>query len=826
VKRSVWLFAITLMAALLAYVVLRREAGPGGDGPVPGPPRLPHEFKGIVFAAGVPAEGAHVVLYEEVAGGYTAETRAASDGTFVLSWTPTLVVDPERLFVVAWDEEGYWARTIAPVDPVRTVVELRPPADVRGRILTPEGEPLAGVRVAVAPRHAPQEAFVAESDREGRFVAAPSIPRGWPLDVLAHGAGRAAQVEGRFRGGDTLVLHLARGREVRLRLVDPRGRPVPRARVRLAVPDLLASAAPAAVADADGRVAVPDASAGGLVAVVVEADGFLPVEAHGWPGTETTVILWPARELQIVAWDAWNSRAVEGVEVTVDAKPAPGAEWWGPNPAGVTRVFPSRPARAAGTYVALVPSCDVTLHLSAPGYGDGSADVARTAARATVRMQPPLSREKPALLQLRGAADTPELELVVADEQGGFFRIARLREGRADVLVPPGERLQVASVGAADGRFLPKHTADALSPGERRTMRLATRRAHRLDIVTDPAVKGEVTLVDAELERHLPARTVPLADGHAAFWVRPYRKLRVTVQPPAGFFTHEAELETQNEDVELEIHLVPATQLAYRIEDACGNPVPFARVLLYEPGAGGRMALEARPRAALADPEGWVRFEALRSGTAAVDMAAHLFRGRRFSLVELPRAEVVDGGVITLAPAPHLGGVVVDTEGVAARGVQVRVLAPRVTWLPLPGGGERELYDLTESGLGDGVTDEEGAFDVRDEAPESPLVAFYPGTASRLAPMAFEPADRFVLQPVAYVELELPGSAEGVYLLIGRSKALLVKTDPPMSLRPLPLLRPAGRQSLFIRMRDRRWAAPIVDLKPGETIRLAPEWQR
>jgi len=71
----------------------------------------------------------------------------------------------------------------------------------------------------------------------------------------------------------------------------------------------------------------------------------------------------------------------------------------------------------------------------------------------------------------------------------------------------------------------------------------------------------------------------------------------------------------------------------------------------------------------------------------------------------------------------------------------------------------------------------------------------------------------------------VPGSVRGVYLLL-RAAAVLVKTDPPMSLRPLPVVLPAGRNNLYVRLRDGRWAAPILDLKPGQTIRWRPEFQR
>ena len=69
------------------------------------------------------------------------------------------------------------------------------------------------------------------------------------------------------------------------------------------------------------------------------------------------------------------------------------------------------------------------------------------------------------------------------------------------------------------------------------------------------------------------------------------------------------------------------------------------------------------------------------------------------------------------------------------------------------------------------------------------------------------------------------GSIAGVYQLLPGGRAVLVAVDPPMSLRPLPLELPAGRVSLFVRLRNRRWAARELDLRHGEKVRLSPKWR-
>ncbi len=815
---------LALVAVVAAFLWSQRGDAPETEGAAPGAPRLPREFPGVVRADGKPAPGAHVRLYEDIPGGYATEGRTGEDGSFLLRWTPTLAVETAALYVAARDAEGRYARTIVPAVPTGTSVDLALAAPVEGRVADTEGRPVAGAHVAAAVRHALEEASVAESDADGRFVVPLDAPRGAPLDLLVRAPGRAVRVERRFRGGDPITIHVAAGREVRLRLVDPKGRPVAGARVRLYVPRALAPAVPSAISLADGLVALEAASDGSQVAVDVEADGFLPVEAPAWPGLPTGVILWPAREVEVVAWDAWNSRGIEGVRFEAEPVAARGEEWWGPEASSVVRPVPVRPGPTGGSYLARLPASRATVHLAAPGYGEGSKEVPFDATRATVRLQPPMSRDKPSLLRLRAPKDTPAFDLIVADaEGGGFLREVALRDGSAEVIVPPRMRLQVGSGSAIEGVFLPKHTTDALRPGENRVLRLGTRPAHRLKITTDPPVDGEATLVLVEIERYVAPRRAPVRGGRAEFWVAPFRKFRLEIDPPPGFFPHEAEVATEAEDKDLDLHLEPAAQIRYRVVDKGGNPVPFARVLVYEPGGAGRMALDAKPREARADPEGNARFGALRSGDAAVEIGADLFRSRRL-IAKLPPGGVVDGGTVVLDPEGTASGTVVDAEGAPIPGVQVRVLPPRIAWLPMPGGGTRELYDLTESSIGDGVTDEKGAFSVPDRAPAPPLIAFYPSVG--LSPMAFEPRERYALEPAAYVELELPSSPEGIYLLVGDRRALLVKTDPPLSLRPLPLLLPAGRSSLYAKLRDWRWGASEIDLKPGETTRLELEWQR
>jgi protocatechuate 3,4-dioxygenase beta subunit len=814
VTRNRWILVVLAAGVCLALYLVLRARRPDGAGFPESPWRLPREFRGVVYGDGEPMAEESVELFEDAEGGYRALGVTAADGTFVLRWTPTATTALDRLFVVIPRVDRF-ARTVQPANPAGTTVHLARSVDVRGRVVDYEGRPVPAIAVALCVRHEqPSESQVEDTDAQGRFLFR-HLPFGAALDLLVGG-----HVDRRFRAGDFITLHwrsVKKTASVTLR--DPVGKPVAGARHRLAVPRGLRGLVPW---ETSGTWKVP--SVDEMHWVEMAADGFLPVELAVWPSERADVILWPEREVELLAWDGWNSRGVEGVTFDeVDLQPPAGEDWWGKRAGRVQRAFPFRLGKGAGIYHVRLPTCALDLHLVAPGYGDAKAKVAAGAGRASARLQPPRLRERPGLLVLRPREGTPDLRLIVADEQGGWLRRVTLRDGRARLRVIPGRRLQIASAHAADGVWIPKHKVDAFQPGQKRAVRIGTRPALRLTVKTEPVVEGEVTLVPAAHEKLATPQRVRLRDGAARFWVRPLHKLHVTCTPPGAYFTHEGELETEQEDLTWTAHLRPAAQLRYRIHDRGQNAVPFARVRLWEPDAAGRLLLRGEPKVALAGADGEVLFPGLRDGAAAVEIAAFGFRTRRFAQVRLETGKVHDKGTMVLAPAGRLRGRVVDPRGEPVRGAAVRVLSPRVARLAMPGGGERDLYDLTESSLGDALTGADGAFDVRDPSPRAPLIAVYP--KGNLAAAAFPPAPVHGLTGEAYVELEVPGSVRGVYLLL-RAAAVLIKTDPPMSLRPLPVVLPAGRSSLYVRLRDGRWAAPILDLKPGQTIRWRPEFQR
>ncbi|MHC4972808.1 MAG: hypothetical protein ACYTG3_10800 [Planctomycetota bacterium] len=811
--RNRWIFCVLAAGAGLALFLVLRARAPGGAGFPESPWRLPREFRGVVLANGEPAADAAVELFEDQEGGYRAAGVTAADGTFALRWTPTATTSLERLFVAASGSDRF-ARTVRPAVPSGTTVHLARATDVRGRLVDYEGRPVPATAVAVCLRHDhPAESMVQETDAEGRFHFR-GLASGAELDLFVGG-----RVDRRFRAGDFVTLHRQPvwGR-ASVALRGPGGESVAGVRHRLVVPRGLRGHVAWKTA-ATWQVPIDE-----MAWVEIAADGFLPVQLAVWPSERAEVILWPEREVELLAWDAWNSRGVEGVTFDdVDLQPPAGEDWWGKSAGRVLRRFPFRPGEGGGIYQVRLPACALDLHLAAPDYDDAKAEVAAGVTRTSVRLQPPLQRERPGLLVLRAQEDTPDLRLIVADERGSWLGRVTLRGGRARLRVVAGRRLQIASAHAADGVWVPKHKVDALPPGTRRAVRIGTRPALRLTVKTEPVVDGEVTLVPAAHEKLATPERVRLQDGTARFWVRPLQKLRVTCTPPGAYFTHEGELETEQEDLIWTARLRLSSQLRSRIRDRGGNAVPFARVRLWEPDAVGRLLLRRDPKVATAGADGEVYFPGLRDGAAAVEVAAVGFRVRRFAQVRLETGKVHDQGTVVLAPAGRLRGRIVDHRGEPVRGAAVRVLAPRVARLAMPGGGERDLYDLTESSLGDALTGGDGAFDVRDPSPRAPLIAVYP--KGELAAAAFAPAPVHHLTGEAYVELDVPGSVRGVYLLL-RAAAVLIKTDPPMSLRPLPVVLPAGRSSLFIRLRDGRWAAPILDLEPGQTVRRRPEFQR
>lgn len=771
------------------------------------PPRQPRSFAGVVRATGEPVAGARVVLYEEVEDGFvSAPFVTGDDGRFEIAWRPTGTTDAGDLLVCA-QAPGY-APTVAPARAHGTRIDLALPAPRQVAVFDTAGQPLRAQVHAQAPGP--------------RADPAAPLAQGEPVDILVACPGFATRYERRFRGGEQATIHLRRGYPVTLRVRDPAGRPVA-AEARLDVPPRLRGIYTWR-ADADGVVTVDGASDGGMCYLRLRADGYLPVGVPAWPGGEEEVVMWPARTVKVLLWDGWNSVGVDDPSIELDIDSNAKGDWWGGEIGKLRRPWPLRPGKGAGVYLLTAPACACKLRFSAPGYGDTEATLSSRTRELTVRLQPPSQRDRPGQLALRAAGHEGRLRLVVIEPVSGWTWTVALVDGNADIDVVPDANLRLASAEAANGVWLPQRDIEPVRRGERRVVRLALQPATRLHVRTEPLVAGTVAVTDLVYRRAARPHRAPLRDGAAEFWVRPLRRVKVEVKPEANYFPLEGEFETERTEMKWTARLRAGSGIKFRIRDQAGHPIPFGLVRLWEPGVGGEIMLRRNPKPAVADAAGVARLLGLHAGQAAVEVIAPGFRTRRPGMELLPPQEVADVDV-AMGPAGLVRGRIVDEEGAGRGGLRVSVIAPLLRRLPTPNGGERLLYDLATPDGGAVQTAPDGSFVVTDAASRGPLLAVRAGGQPGIADAVFdvpEGGDPLVLPGVARIELAVgSGAVEGVYLLLpDERRAVLFQRDPPMGLRPLPLALPAGRHSLYVRMRDGRWAAPIVLLKAGRTYRV------
>jgi hypothetical protein len=376
--------------------------------------------------------------------------------------------------------------------------------------------------------------------------------------------------------------------------------------------------------------------------------------------------------------------------------------------------------------------------------------------------------------------------------------------------------------------WLPQRELEPVRRGERRVVPLSLQPATRLRVEARPPVAGTVAVTDLAYRRAVRPHRAKLRDGAAEFWVRPLRRVKVDVAPETNHFPLAGEFETERGEMTWIARLREGSGVEFRVHDQAGHPIPFALVRLWEPGAGGEVVLHRNPKPAVADAGGVARLYGLHAGQAALEVTAPGFRTRRPGMVRLPSRKVAESD-ISMGPAGLAHGRIVDENGDGRGGLRVSVLAPLLRRLPTPNGGERLLYDLATPDAGAVQTAPDGSFVVTDAASRGPLLAVRAGGQPGIADAVFDVPDGddpLVLPGVAHVELMVgSGAVEGIYLLLPDARrAVLFKRDPPMGLRPLPLALPAGRHSLYVRMRDGRWAAPILLLEAGRTHRVELEF--
>lgn len=794
------------------------------------PPRPPRDFSGTVRVEGTAAAGARVLLLEVIEEDFTPGPVATADaeGAFRLEWKPASTDDPDRLFFAIEREDR--PRLVVPRAALAEPIDMPSAVEVRGRVLDHEGRGIGGVRVSVAAEADPAAGSTAVSDEQGRF-AIPGFPRGVPLVVLARRPGCCAEVVRGFLAGDQLTLRPRPGAVLRLRLLDPQGRPVAGARAFLPGPVSLLAEMPAAESDQDGRLLLEDASDGRLALVRIAASGFVPADFGVTTLGEQQITLWPARDVSIVAWDVDRRRGVRlpGLHRHSVELAGAGLRWPGASAVFCLPRYPLDPEGEDGSYRVFLPDCPVQILAEAEGYYENTIMIPGGARRAGLPLAP-LPRAQGAYLEIHPVAPEGQpprsIAVLVADASSEWYSVADVPPEGAQVAVPPNTRIQVASAGAAEGWWAPKCETDSPEAGMKVPLALALRPAVKVAFHVRlfegmPAPEGVVSLIDLAQEGAEKVQRTRLSQGEATLWARPLRRVRLEVDCPGNYFLWAGERSIERDDIEIITDLRPAAAVRFRVEDLAGSPIAFARARLWGPSPRGANVLQMRPAEATADADGRVFFGRLSEGDAALEVSSPGFRTRRFSRI---RAAAGPEGVsesVALEAAPRLRARVVDAGGQPVAGAWIRAMGAQALRIPAPGGGELAVYDILGFTDGDAVTDEQGRFEVLDETAGDALVAIHATLPEgSVTTAALPPADgeEIEIGPGSLILLEdLPGRVEGIYSLLPGGKAILLQIDPPVAMRPIPVPVRAGPLRLLCVLRDQRWAAVDLDLADGET---------
>ncbi len=818
-SRPVRIAALLGFLALAAAYLATRKGGPFLP---PGGPRAdlrtPRLFEGTVHAAGEPLPGARVRLYEDVAGGYVAETTTDGEGRYRIGWTPLATGRTEELFLLASDPKETLAPAVAPAGGAAADLWLEPGVETAGRVIDFEGRPVVGATVTAALEHG-RESSGGVSGADGSFRLPGFAPRA-PLQVVVRAEGFAPYLEGRFRAGDALLVRLRRGFGLRLKLIDPRGADVAGAAVSLPGPPALATALRLGETGGGGVAELADASPGGARIVSVAAEGYLPAQVSLSPGREELVRLWPAREVAVRYFDARSRAPVEDVAFEVELMPPGGSEAWHGDLFGTAlRSYPERYGPRLGERILLLPRCRLQLSCSSADYSDRHVMLDAESRSASVRLTGSGGGDASARVRLFAAGFAGRLPIVVGEEESGWVSSAVLAGGATEIEVPAGRPLQVASPGACASGWMPRLDLEPLRPRSTREVRVALRPAVRLEIATDPPVDGLVRYLDTGSEKLVRPEEAVLRRGSAELWVRPHRRTRVEVRPHSNHAVKEFDVAVEQKAARAVVALLPAAGFRAEVVDLAGAPVPFARARFWAPDVTGRPQMGREPIFATADAGGLLSLLGHAGGSAVIEVGAPGFRSRWFAGVPLEASAIEDAGEIRLEPAARVRGVLVDREGGPVAHAYVRVLAPSIARLKVGADREMDAYDLTTEVGEEGVSRANGSFEVEDSTPRAPLLGVIPGERPDLGPTPFliiPGQSAFEMPPVAYLQLVLPGSATGVFLVLPGGRAVRVQNDPPIAVRPLPVLVPSGMIDLLVLLRDGRWAAQTLSLAAGE----------
>ena len=676
------------------------------------------EVTGRVFDAhGTPAGGAEANLYRLPEGGAMrletvdgervsdAEAVAGADGRFAVRHVPPGVYDL-RVVAPGWAPHDLPSLEVADggvVDVGR--IDLAPAARIAGRVVDPEGEPVAGATVAVD-RFAYLTSRVSRvsrvssgnprgvtTDAEGRFSVGGLAP-GLAVDLHVSTQGfRWKQVSGVVPPTEEpITIELPRGVRVHGTVVDAAGAPVPRAVVESRIEIETTGPGSASrgmsstttIADQEGRFDATGLQPGSLTLTVREPGG-----GEGGVVLARTVeegdVLGPLR-LELVA-----GPAIEGTVLTGEGAPAVGVpvslvrSWSREGGTGSTRAETTTDARGEFRFSG-IETGPSTLRAEGIGGVVAARDVVvgEEDVRVELRLEPSrepvivgrvVTPEGRPLAAARVTLAGPVVEGEVAPrsewtDQGGAFRFDRLEPGRyrltvtADAFAPPATPLEVAA-----------------DEGEIETVELRLRRGAR--------VEGEIVgLVPGEGSRFgVSARPLEGAGGEDS-WSRHKAgrvdhagryavhgltegRWEVVARDAQSGLTARATVEIGSElgDERLDLELPGGLTLSGRVLINGEGAPGLTLSLSGDPEGSGRPPVEARVGTRY---DGGFRFAGLPVGTYRLALGSDYSRE-----VELR----VDREIAVELTAVRVAGRVLDAQGLPVGGATVDLrrenLSPR-----------------------------------------------------------------------------------------------------------------------------------------------------
>jgi peroxiredoxin/protocatechuate 3,4-dioxygenase beta subunit len=213
---------------------------------------------------GDPVAGAHVEVP------YVRPTKSEFDGFYTILGLPAM-----GRFSITAIAEGYAPQTqVFEIGAAGSQAEvdfaLKPERLVRGKVTDAEGNPVEGAKVTL---YLPLQRTWKESDAEGEFEIRDLPYEASRAVVLAsHPDFAAYKKETEIREGNTTVtLELERGGTLEGRVTDVTGRPVPGARIGLALPDALPNFANQT--DGEGHFRIEHLAAGEVTVTILPPSG-------------------------------------------------------------------------------------------------------------------------------------------------------------------------------------------------------------------------------------------------------------------------------------------------------------------------------------------------------------------------------------------------------------------------------------------------------------------------------------------------------------------------------------------------------------------------